>query len=33
VLGIFISRVTGRPLGEHLAEEIFGPLGMTDTAL
>ncbi|HEX4060437.1 MAG TPA: serine hydrolase domain-containing protein [Streptosporangiaceae bacterium] len=33
VLGILISRVTGRPLGEHLAEDIFGALGMTDTAL
>jgi len=33
VLGILISRVTGKPLGEHLAEDIFGPLGMTDTAL
>jgi CubicO group peptidase (beta-lactamase class C family) len=33
VLGILISRVTGRPLGEHLAEDIFGPLGMADTAL
>jgi CubicO group peptidase (beta-lactamase class C family) len=33
VLGILISRVTGRPLGAHLAEDIFGPLGMTDTAL
>jgi CubicO group peptidase (beta-lactamase class C family) len=33
VLGILISRVTGRPLGEHLAEDIFWPLGMTDTAL
>lgn len=33
VLGILISRVTGRPLGEHLAEDLFGPLGMTDTAL
>jgi CubicO group peptidase (beta-lactamase class C family) len=33
VLGILLSRVTGRPLGEHLAEEVFGPLGMTDTAL
>lgn len=32
VLGILISRVTGRPLGEHLAEDLFGPLGMTDTA-
>jgi CubicO group peptidase (beta-lactamase class C family) len=33
VLGILISRVTGRPLGRHLAEDIFGPLEMTDTAL
>jgi CubicO group peptidase (beta-lactamase class C family) len=33
VLGILISRVTGRPLGDHLAEDIFGPLGMADTAL
>jgi CubicO group peptidase (beta-lactamase class C family) len=33
VLGILISRVTGRPLSEHLAEDVFGPLGMTDTAL
>jgi CubicO group peptidase (beta-lactamase class C family) len=33
VLGILISRVTDRPLGEHLAEDVFGPLGMTDTAL
>jgi CubicO group peptidase (beta-lactamase class C family) len=33
VLGILISRVTGRPLGEHLAEDVLGPLGMTDTAL
>jgi CubicO group peptidase (beta-lactamase class C family) len=33
VLGILIARVTGRPLGEHLAEEVFAPLGMTDTAL
>jgi CubicO group peptidase (beta-lactamase class C family) len=33
VLGVLLSRVTGRPLGEHLAEDVFGPLGMTDTAL
>jgi CubicO group peptidase (beta-lactamase class C family) len=33
VLGILISRVTGRPLGEHLAEDVLGPLEMTDTAL
>jgi CubicO group peptidase (beta-lactamase class C family) len=33
VLGILLARVTGRPLGEHLAAELFGPLGMVDTAL
>jgi CubicO group peptidase (beta-lactamase class C family) len=33
LLGILITRVTGRPLGEHLAEDLFGPLGMADTAL
>jgi CubicO group peptidase (beta-lactamase class C family) len=33
VLGILISRVTGRPLGQHLAEDVLGSLGMTDTAL
>jgi CubicO group peptidase (beta-lactamase class C family) len=33
VLGILISRVTGRPLSQHLAADILGPLGMTDTAL
>jgi CubicO group peptidase (beta-lactamase class C family) len=33
VLGVLLSRVTGRPLGDHLAEDVFGPLGMTDTAL
>jgi CubicO group peptidase (beta-lactamase class C family) len=33
VLGILISRVTGRPLAEHLAEDVFGPLGMSDTTL
>jgi CubicO group peptidase (beta-lactamase class C family) len=33
VLGILIARVTGRPLGDHLADDLFGPLGMTDTAL
>jgi CubicO group peptidase (beta-lactamase class C family) len=31
VLGILISRVTGRGLGEYLADDIFDPLGMTDT--
>jgi CubicO group peptidase (beta-lactamase class C family) len=33
VLGILIARVTGRPLGDHLMEDLFNPLGMTDTAL
>ena len=33
LLGILIARVTSRPLGEHLAEDIFVPLSMTDTAL
>jgi CubicO group peptidase (beta-lactamase class C family) len=33
VLGMLIARLTGRPLGQHLAEDLFGPLGMTDTAL
>jgi CubicO group peptidase (beta-lactamase class C family) len=33
ILGILISRVTGRPLAEHLAEDVFWPLGMTDTAM
>jgi len=33
VLGILISRLTGLPLGQHLAADVVGPLGMTDTAL
>ena len=33
LLGILISRLASRPLGEHLADDIFGPLGMSDTAL
>ena len=33
VLGILLARLTGRPLGDHLAAEIFAPLGMVDTAL
>jgi CubicO group peptidase (beta-lactamase class C family) len=32
VLGILIARLMGRPLGEHLAEDLFDPLGMPDTA-
>ncbi|WP_051580801.1 serine hydrolase domain-containing protein [Pseudonocardia acaciae] len=31
VLGLIIESITGRTLGEHLAEEVFGPLGMRDT--
>jgi CubicO group peptidase (beta-lactamase class C family) len=33
LLGILIARLTGRPLHEHLAEDLLDPLGMTDTAL
>lgn len=33
LLGILIARLTGKPLGEHLADDLFGQLGMTDTAL
>jgi CubicO group peptidase (beta-lactamase class C family) len=33
LLGILIARLTGRPLGEYLAEDLLVPLGMTDTAL
>jgi CubicO group peptidase (beta-lactamase class C family) len=32
VLGVLVSRATGRPLSELLAERIFEPLGMTSTA-
>jgi CubicO group peptidase (beta-lactamase class C family) len=32
VLGILLARVTGRPLGQHLADDLFDPLGMPDTA-
>ena len=32
VLGVLLSRATGRPLSELLAERVFGPLGMTSTA-
>lgn len=31
VLGILISRATGRPFGEFLTERIFDPLGMRDS--
>jgi CubicO group peptidase (beta-lactamase class C family) len=32
VLGILVARLTGRLLGEHMAEDLFDPLGMPDTA-
>lgn len=32
VLGILISRLVGRPLGQYLAADLFTPLGMPDTA-
>jgi len=31
ILGILIARVAGRPLHDHLAEDLFAPLGMRDT--
>ncbi len=33
VLGVLLSRLTHRPLGQHLAEDLFVPLGMPDTGL
>ena len=32
ILGALLTRATGRPVSELLAERITGPLGMTDTA-
>ncbi len=32
ILGVLIARVAGQPLEDFLAERIFAPLGMTDTA-
>ena len=32
LLGIVLERATGRSLGELMAERIFEPLGMRDTA-
>jgi CubicO group peptidase (beta-lactamase class C family) len=31
LLGILLARLTGRPLPEHLAEDLLAPLGMSDT--
>ena len=33
ILGVLLARVVGRPLGDHLAEDLFDPLGMDDTGL
>ena len=33
LLGILLARLTGRSLDDHLAEDLFGPLGMADTSL
>jgi CubicO group peptidase (beta-lactamase class C family) len=33
LLGILLARLTGRPLQEHLAEDLFSRLGMADTSL
>jgi CubicO group peptidase (beta-lactamase class C family) len=33
LLGILISRLTGKSLGEHLADDLFSRLEMTDTAM
>ena len=32
ILGILISRITGRPTGDQLRDDLFEPLGMSDTA-
>jgi CubicO group peptidase (beta-lactamase class C family) len=32
LLGNLLARLTDRPLAEHLAEDLFDPLGMPDTA-
>jgi CubicO group peptidase (beta-lactamase class C family) len=33
ILGILIARVAGRPLADHLADDLLGPLGLADTGL
>jgi len=33
ILGILIARVVGRPLQDHLADDLFGTLGLADTGL
>lgn len=33
VLGVLLARLTRRPLGDHLADDLFAPLGMVDTGM
>ncbi len=33
VLGILIARIVGRPLHDHLVDDVFGTLGMIDTGM
>src|SRR5919197_38668 len=33
ILGTLIARVAGRPLQDHLADDLLGPLGLRDTGL
>jgi CubicO group peptidase (beta-lactamase class C family) len=33
ILGILIARVAGRPLADHLADDLLGPLGLADPGL
>ncbi|MGV8871789.1 MAG: serine hydrolase domain-containing protein [Rhodococcus sp. (in: high G+C Gram-positive bacteria)] len=33
ILGILVSRIVGRPLQDHLDDDLFGPLDMPDTGL
>jgi D-alanyl-D-alanine carboxypeptidase len=33
LLGLLVEQVTGEPLGEHLRERLFDPLGMDDTRM
>jgi CubicO group peptidase (beta-lactamase class C family) len=32
IQGVLVTRVSGQPLSDFMAERIFGPLGMTDSA-